>query len=236
VLIAVAGLIPIGVGAQEPQEKDEHFIHVTGTASVNVEPDRADLRFAVWSEAGTVEEAGGVNAATMEAVIDALRDQGGDGLELETLNFSVTPIYSRPERGDTLPPRIVAFRVENTLQVTADDLDRITDLIGAGMAAGANRISGLSFYADDTSAHEDRAYQLAVRDARRVATTVAKALGVKLGPPVEVRPTLQGRRRAEVAMDQGMGLAMRAEAAGPPIEAGSTSITANVMIRYRIGG
>ncbi len=75
------------------------------------------------------------------------------------------------------------------------------------------------------------ALRMAVENARREAEVIAEAMGVPLGPPLEVRgtpaPVAPVRARAS--------LAMAAEAV-TPVEPTRQTVRATVTIRYRLGG
>jgi uncharacterized protein YggE len=204
------------------------FIQVSGTGSVDVAPDRARIRFAVETQAPTARTASQQNAERMDAVMAALRGTNAPGLDIETSGYDLQPVYARPDRDGA--PRITAYRALNHVLVTVDDVTAAGRLIDAAIGAGANRVASLSFEARDPGAARLEALQLAVERARQEAEAMAAAMGVPLGPPMEVHGGAQvpGPRpmyRMEAAvMDQ-----------STPIEAGDQTITANVTIKYRLG-
>jgi uncharacterized protein YggE len=73
----------------------------------------------------------------------------------------------------------------------------------------------------------------AVRNARAQAAVIAEALGRQLGAPLEVHGGAQWPGPRPMAFD---ALAARSVQAAPtPIEAGDTSVSANVTIRFALG-
>lgn len=208
---------------------DPSFIEVNGSATVEVEADRAIVTFAVESRAETAADAAGANADLMTAVLGALRAGGFPGLELETFGYTLRPEYQMPE---SRVRTIAAYTALNNVRATATEVDRIGGVIDAAIAAGANRIAQLSFEASDTREARAEALAEAVRAARAEAVTIAETLGHELGPALEVRGG------AERPMPRDMGLdvmMMRAEAAPTPIEAGGQVVTAHVTIRFSLG-
>ena len=68
----------------------------------------------------------------------------------------------------------------HTLTVTARDLTKIGDILGAAQAAGVNSVGGVSFTLEDPTQAISQARALAVADARARADQIAKGLGVKI--------------------------------------------------------
>lgn len=219
-----------GAPAQEVTvDPEAGFVQVSGTADVSVPADRAHVLFAVETEAQDARSAVRMNAASMEAVIAALRGSGVEGLDLETSGFDLQPQY---ERGPGEVTRIRAYRAQNHVSVTLDDVEAVGRVIDAATEAGANRVASLRFEARETDQPRLEALRLATEDARQQAEILAATLGLPLGPPLEVHVSSQ--RTPPVAF-AGMEMAMRA---GPatPVEAGDQTVSASVTIKYRLGG
>ena len=224
---AAPGPAPAGHRLDAPVvHPDTAFLEVTGTGRVSVEPGIAALTFAVESEGRTAQEAVRANADAMQSTMDALRN-ARDDLRIETHGYSVNPRYSRPgpSGGAT---RIDGYTTVNNIRVTTERIDDVGALIDAATGAGANRVAGLRFFPTDVDGARREALRRAVASARLEAETIAEALGVELGPPLEVRGGASAPSpRAE---------RMMATAADTPIEAGAQTVRATVTIRYGLGG
>jgi uncharacterized protein YggE len=233
-LMAMLGAMVLLPGSAAAQEHgaDPAVLHVNGRGVVEVEPDRARLSFAVETEAEDARSAAAANAELMEAVIAALRGTGDSELSLETMGYNLIPMYERNRTNTPQPPRIVGYRVVNQVQAVTGDLDGVGELVDAGLGAGSNRISGLAFFLSDPRDAQDEAYRRAVADALRQARAMAAALGVELGPVEEVR----GSANPEQPRPMGDMMLAAEAAARTPVEAGSTSVTASVSIRFKLGG
>jgi len=212
-----------------PQATDSGYVDVSGTGVVTVESDRAHISFAVETQAVDAQTAVRLNADTMTATIAALR-QANPEVEIETHGYSLQPLYHRPDP-DTGERRIAGYTALNHVRVTVNDIDAVGSLIDAATGAGANRISALRFGSSDLEAARREALRLAVLDAREQAETIAEALGVPLGPALEVR----GNNPRPPQDRQTRVMAMAAESA-TPVEAGDQEVRATVSIRYRLGG
>jgi uncharacterized protein YggE len=218
-----------GSGLQEVPEGG--WIEVNGSASVEVAPDRARVSFAMETRAETAASAAAANADAMDAVLEALRAAGFDGLELETFGYSLNPVYEVTDnrRGTR---QIIAYTVLNNVGATLHDVEAVGRVIDTAITAGANRVAGISFYASDTEAARREALAEAVRMARSEAETIAASLGHRLGAALEVR----GGAQRPIPRSYGAeAMALSARAADTPIEAGDQTVSASVSIRFALG-
>ena len=86
--------------AQMPQSSAaEARIVVTGEGSVSVVPDYAAISAGVVSRAKTAGEAADANAKSMAAVISALTDAGIARNDVQTVQYSLQPVYTSPVSG-----------------------------------------------------------------------------------------------------------------------------------------
>jgi uncharacterized protein YggE len=205
-------------------------LQVSGQATLEVPADRVEMSFAVETEAPSAQVASQANAQAMDAVVRALRTAGVPGLELETFGYSLRPEYQVSREGQGVRT-ISGYRAQNNVRVELPDVSAAGRVLDLALQAGANRVSDLVFRASDTRSARLQALREAVASAREEAQTIAEAMGVTLGPVLEVQggASAPPPRGFEVA-------AMRfAEAAAPtPIEPGTQSVSASVSITYRI--
>ena len=208
-------------------------IEVTGVGEVEVKPDEATLNFAVETSATTSQEAASQNAQQMERVIAALVEAGIPREEIETLNYSVYPEYVTDDQGET--PRVRGYRVTNHVTLETMQLERVGTLIDAALAAGANRVDGISFGLSDPQAAQAEALQIAVQRARASAETMAQALGVPLGQLLYATTSSSPVRPMPLMMARG-GVAESAQAFDTPIQPGEQTVQAQVQLVFGIGG
>jgi len=116
------------------------------------------------------------------------------------------------------------------LEVRIDSIGRIGATIDDALAAGANRVAGLTYGLRDPDAATEVALAEAMARARREAETVAKAAGRTLGPPLEIQV---GGASIQPMPMAGARLAMQAEAA-TPIEGGTITVTGSVHVVFRL--
>jgi uncharacterized protein len=217
---------------QEGTGESETTLHVSGSAEVEVAPDRARIAFAVETEAETAREAGEENARLMDRAIQALRDTGVEGLRIESSGYQLQPRY-RTVTEERLR-QIAGYTARNTLQVIVDDVEAVGRLVDAGLAAGANRVAGLRFEIRDPDPHRSEALRRAIERAREEARVMATALGMELGLPKEVRGGAERPSPPPMFAMPAVRMEVMADAPTTPLEAGLQTVSASVSITYRL--
>jgi len=98
--------------------------------------------------------------------------------------------------------------------------------------AGANRINFLIFTLRDETQARSKAIALAAKDAQAQAESLARSLGVKLGPVVKA--TTQAEERPMPLMRTGATFAMGSSGAPTPVQPNEVTVPATVSITYQI--
>ena len=217
---------PIGASAAGARLRT---ITVVGQGEARGRPDVA--RTAIGIEAigpkvaPTIDEAN----SRMRAVLEAVKRSGIREKDIRTTDFSIyfeqNPTPPRPAAKNSLPAG--NYHVRNSVEVTIRDLRRASDVLDGAIAAGANTVSGISFTVDDPAPLRAKAREAAVGDARARAEALARASGVGVGPVVSISESFGGGPRP-------MATRSLAMTAGPPIESGESSETAEVEVVYEI--
>lgn len=202
-------------------------LRVSGRASVAVTPDRANLRFAVETEAPTAAEAARSNADGMASVIAAVRALVGEAGDLGTDGYLLSPVYRTVTRNNASESIIVGYRAVNHVRVTLHDLEIVGPVLDAAIGAGANRVSQLSFFASNSEPARLEAIAQATASARAEAEALARALGGELDAVLEVSVSAAGSPTSQVTR-------MVMLEASTPIEPGSQQLEVSVSITYRL--
>jgi uncharacterized protein YggE len=210
------------------QAEESGWIQVSGVGSVQVEPDRARVSFAVETRAEMADRAASANADAMDAVLRAIRASGLEGVVLQTFGYSLQPEYATNNNRRTR--EIVAYTALNNVRATMEEVDQVGRAIDVAIAAGANRVLGISFFASDTEDAHAEALAEAVRSAREQARVIAESLGYRLGRPLEINRGGQTSRTLGVVMSRSL-----VQEAATPIEAGEQTVTESVSIRFALG-
>jgi len=151
-------------------------VHVSGTAVVNVTPDRVLIQLGVQSNGRTPQLTEAVNSATVYRVIQAVKIQGVAEKDIVTDRFVIDPIY---ENYDSLS--IKGYRIYNMIAITLRDIDQVNEVIIAALGAGANQVVNVEFYLSDLRKYRDRARELAMTAAGEKAQDLAEAAGAQAG-------------------------------------------------------
>ena len=225
-------LLPLAMGCianaqQTSSESASRFVRATGSASIEVKPDQAEISIGVVSEGGTAKAAAVANAAETTKVLEQLKKAGGPGAEIRTLSYSVHPRYRHDQQGRE--PEIVGFTASNMLQVTLQEIEKVSELIDAATQTGANQIHGIQFTLRDEKAARATALQQATKNAMASAAAMAAAVGAK---PGKVR-SVEEQGAAPIQPFRAMAMA-EARAASTPVEPGTIEITASVTITVGI--
>ncbi len=169
---------PTAQPTQQPQNACDpnRNIHVTGTAVVNVIPDRVLIQLGVQSNGRTPREVQALNAAMISRVIKAVKGLGVEAKDISTDRYIIQPLY---EDWDSL--RIKGYRIFNVISITLRDVDKTSEAIAAAFQAGANQVVNVEFYTSELRKYRDQAREMAITAAREKATALAQASGTDVG-------------------------------------------------------
>lgn len=225
ILIALFGAgSGTGVSAQG-QETPEGGISVTGEGRVNVSPDVARASIGVEETGDDLSEVLDNANQRMDAVIEALRDQGIPEEEIQTQAFSI--LVERDHEASGRP--ISGFTVVNRVQVEVTPTEDVAEVIEQAVDAGANQVGNIHFVVEDRDAAVEQAREQAVEDAREKAEHLAELGNVSLGPIVSISETAAGPPVPEAAADEAVG-----GAGAPPIEPGQQTVGVTIQVVYSI--
>ena len=186
-LVAAASLLVSSGGAyaQQPPQVPEPHIVVMGEGSVNVAPNYAQIRCGATTRSKRANEAVDANSKLMTAIMAALKAAGIAEKDIQTVRFSIQPVYARVASGVSSPqeqePQLTGYSVSNQVNVIVREIGKVGDVLDRIVAAGATDVGNVSFLVSDASKALDQAREVAIADARRKAEVYARASDVKLG-------------------------------------------------------
>lgn len=199
---------------------------VTGTGRVIMKPEVGRFTAGVQKYGNTVTEAMDQERQATAAILSALKDSGVKEEDIKTNYFSVWPQLSDYYEDTVRKQKITGYSVSNSVEVKVREVERVSDILGKAIAAGANNISGLSFGADEPKEEEAQAREKAIADAQEKAVKMAKAAGRRLGKIVSV--TEGYLPYAPVSYGAGGG------GGGPSIESGGVEVTQTVTVVFEL--
>ena len=205
----------------------------TGAGTATGQPDRCALHAGLNVMAGTVGEAVDRRAALAGRAVAALHGRGIEAPDVRTTAISVRDLFDQAEK------RVTARIASYQLQVTIRDLGAVGDVLGAlsDEAGDSLQVHGLRLAVGDPTALAGEARRRAVLDARRAASELADAAGVRLGALLSIDggPTPAGgpgtvpglRTRPLSAGGAAGGRVM-------PVEPGEVAVASTVTLTYAI--
>ena len=205
-------------------------IVVSETGEVYAKPDLAIITFTVLKEAKTVANAMNENSATMNNVIEAVKEQGVEDKDLKTTSFNIYPRYEYSE--GTYGKRVlVGYEVVQNLEVKIRNLEKIGTIIEKATSSGANEASDLQMTIDNQDELKKQAREQAIATAKTRAGELAFQLGVKLGKVVSFNESfyVPYYDSGAYTMKEGMG-----GGEIPNIQTGENKISVSVVITYEI--
>lgn len=214
--------------AQGSNSPIEGRVVVIGEGSISVAPDYARIRGGVTTAAKTVKEASDANSKLMTAVTAALLDSGIAQKDIQTLQFSIQPVYA-PQTSPA-EPKLSGYRVSNQVDVAIHQISKVSEILDRLVTAGATDVGNVEFLLSDPSKALDQAREAAVADARRKAELYAHASGFSLGRVAwitensEFEPTFTLSERQRSA----------AKIATAPIEPGENTLQARITVAFDI--
>lgn len=212
--------------APKVEAEQPSTITVRGTGSVSAKPDMLVMVVGASIQAPTVKEAQDQVNTIIDAINAQLKANGVEEKDYRTVQYNVEPVMDYADgKGQ---PRLIGFRVTNTLEITFRDLAKAPAILDALTGAGANTIYSSGFAIADAQSLYEQAYEKAVDDAEARAQRLADTSGQKLGKLVSI--TEGGATTTGPVYDKG-GAGMGA-GGGTAIFPGQQAISADVVVTY----
>ncbi len=224
-------LLASAVAAQAPDaradEPDKRTISLSATGAVKTTPDKVDITTGVTSEGQTARDALDKNTDAMTKVVAGLKEAGIEAKDIQTTNFSVSPVYEQRKEGQAA--FITGYRVSNQVHITVRDTAKLGDILDKVVSLGANDIGSIAFGVSEPEDLKDEARKEAMRKAIADAKLYAQAAGVELGPVLSITEEDGGYvpRYAEAAAPMAM-------AKDVPIEAGTATVQVKIRVTWEL--
>jgi hypothetical protein len=206
-------------------------ITVSGEGKATGKPDIARITLGVSKEAASVEEARSGAAASLDAMIKSMRDNGVAKDDIQTEQFSIQPEYDYRDNKQTLR----GFRVTNVVSAKLRDINKTSKVVDDAATAGGNdaQVQNIAFTIDKPDELKKQARESAVADAKARAETLAATTGVSVGDPVYITETGGG---VPVPLYYGGAESRSAADTAPatPIEPGTLDVTISVTVTWSI--
>ena len=205
---------------------------VSGNGTVSLTPDIAYIYIGVHTDDPDLASGVSKNNTQAQTLVNALKNAGIDGKDIQTSNFSVytngNQVFDKAT-GQTTNAGAY-YSVDNTVYVTMRDLSKLGTILNTAVSSGANSINSISFDVADKTAAMEQARQKAMTNASNLAAELAKTASVKLG---EIQNVTYSDISPSPYYGMGGGGAA-APNASVPIQPGQTQISVTVSVTYTI--
>jgi hypothetical protein len=204
-------------------------IGVTGTGTVTMYPDEADLLFSVRTQNQSAINAAAENGAIMNQVYASLSALGVNRSDVKTTSYSLSPAYDSYNYS-----KVVGYVAVNSVEIIvtgSENLPSVGNIVDAVVRAGVNQVDGISFAFTDSNYDTLRteAYHKAVQDAYSQATAIVSGVGGVIIGVASVSTTYG----YGIMPPQPIVYGGTAETKVPtPISSGLQQVTATVNITY----
>lgn len=207
----------------------EHSILIDGKGTVTGTPDIATVSLGILSKGVDVATAQTGNSASMNTMIEKIKAIGIAEADIATSNYNV--YEDQTWNPDTGAYTSNGWIVSQEITVKIRDTKNISTVLDTAGKNGATNITGPNFTLDDPSNLKSEARAEALADAKTKAAAVAKSLGVKIDGVVGYSEwsdegVLFANERSMIADSVG-GIA-------PTIQPGSTDVTVNVTVTFKL--
>ena len=258
VAVLVVGVLVFFVGQLILQDKsinqqNNYQITVSGQGKVYAKPDVALISLGVSSDGKTVADVTKANTDKMNAVIAAVKDLKVDDKDIQTTNYSLTPVYENtvtpvyslpmiPTGGSSivspgLPVRtgttLTGYKLEQDVQVKIRDFTKVGDIISGATAKGSNLVGDLQFTIDNPEQFKEQARAKAIAQAKSNAQNLAKESGIGLGKIINIYENYMypGAYSSNTKM---MGAGVVDAAPAPVIQPGQQEIDVTINLTYQV--
>lgn len=228
-------LAAIGLSACAPatvvanQAPPQRTLSVNGSGTVNLTPDVAYISIGVHTDMPIASQSVSANNTQTQQVIEALKKSGVDPKDIRTTNFSIYPSVQYDPQTNVKTG--TTYVVDNSVNVTVHQIEKLGDLLDATVAAGANSVNSIQFDVSDKTAAIKQARDEAVKDAQTQAQELAAAAGVSLGDIQTVE--FYNNIPAPVSSVFGKGGGGGGDAS-VPIQTGQLTLSVSVNMTYAI--
>jgi uncharacterized protein len=221
----------------------DRSVQVSGTAVVNVAPDRVLIQLGVETNGTTPDAVRSENATAIQRVINAIKAVGVETKDIATDYYIVEPVY---ENYSTL--FIKGYKIDNTISVTVRNVNSVSQVIVDALKAGANEVQDIQFFTSELRKYRDQARDLAVKAASEKALALAKTANAQTGCVLSITETSMshyygswrgGRDNSALWSQNAMqNVASQGSALQPvgddPISLGQIAVQAQVNVSYSL--
>jgi uncharacterized protein YggE len=203
-----------GTRAQDVQvSRTNKTIQVTGSTTLRVDPELAELRFGFKNYGATQQAAIDQNVQAANKITKALLDSGvpKEAIETETISIDRTRDTQYGTGRSNLPEFVAVQQWKVDLPVS--ESEKGLELV---IRAGANMVQEVDWIVKDPDSLSAKASGDAVQKARTLAEQMAKEMGAKLGDLLYISNSEPENFSRSARRGAGAGMAFKMVPPPPP--------------------
>lgn len=208
-------------------------ISTTGTGTASAEPDVVSIIFGVDITRFKPDVAVDDAARMIHSAMAAARSEGVAGEDMQTMSYNlwvqeVWDDYNYEYTGE------IEYHVIHYIKADIRDIESVGNVLAAVVSEGANSITEVNFYVEETSALYEEARRLAAEHAHDKAQQLADCFGISLGDISSVSEWTNDYYYGDYGAYDNYGGGLGSYAQSPSITPGAYSISVEVSVTYMI--
>lgn len=235
-LVSIVLLFSIQAFAQDNIEPP--LITVTGQAEVRVPPDEVLFTLAVENVDKDMVVANQRTDESVRQILAIARKHNVKPEDVQTSQISIQPKYNTDdlsyEERNRVKRVLIGYEVSKTVAIRLRDISRFDQLLSDFLKAGIARLNNFEFRDSQLRKHRDEARRMAIRAAQEKAKLLAGEIGQSIGPAYSITETSGNDYGRSNAMQNAAGAAGNASESDSAIAPGTISVTAQVIVRFRL--
>ena len=160
---------------------------IRGKGSVKQKQEILEINLAIESRDKEIIKATNVVNENIEKILEIAKSLGIDEDQIVTKEYSISPVTrwveKKDEYGEYGESQIIAYRVYNSVVITSEDKDSLTNFIDKANAETGNsfRVNNINFRAKASEENKILSREKAVKDALDKAKFYEDKLNIELG-------------------------------------------------------
>ncbi len=224
-------LLPAPALAQsDTAPSKDPIIESDGTAKVTRNPDHVDVIVGVTSDTDKASDSQSAAMKIMDSTVAAIKSLNLPGQDLQTGTVDLSPRFQT--YSGSREDKIIGYRATITLRIRTTDLKAPAKVIDAALAAGCNRVDGVSFGIKEALEAREEAITLATKAAERKAKVLADALNLKIARVIKASTSVDRSFSGRYMQSANVFNSTDEPAESGAIEAGQVEISATANLSF----
>ena len=166
---------------------NKNIFWIRGRGSVKQKQEILEINLAIESRDKEIIKATNVVNENIEKILEIAKSLGIDEDQIVTKEYSISPVTrwveKKDEYGEYGESQIIAYRVYNSVVITSEDKDSLTNFIDKANAETGNsfRVNNINFMAKASEENKILSREKAVEDALDKAKFYEDKLNIELG-------------------------------------------------------